>query len=1216
MKRKTLTKRIILLLGLSLFLSVLVFAGPNENAGIRFDLNSTTYGNQNDTTMAAPSVGDYIRVDVYAINVNNLDTYEFEVNYNHNQLDYITATATNPITYEPNILTTNGGEAIGWMVDTSTPGVLSIAYTLAGTDTLEAPEGEGLIADIVFQSLTATQGLLTFGDVHFYDSFSVMDIITDKGIAILFDEYGNVDGTVTDSNIGEPIEGAIISLGDFSDTTGTNGTYLLEYIPVGIYDITCTAEGYCDSVDVVEVLDGQTVTVDFVLEPIPCGTLNGTVIDANTGVPIEDALITAISQSRVEYTGFTNADGYYIIDSMFVSDVVGNYTVTCDAGDDYPLGEETDVEIIVDDTTTVDFVLGPLINMDLGYDDKLWNEWATADVKYYVKFPQYFELPYKVTKINIATYFQHNLEAVLFPDNGSGLPDTTNALLTANYSYKSEKDKQYYGVKWARFTVNGDGIIETPGPIWLEFKFPPDIEYKRLCVDTNSVSGMSYYYDEDYHPYTDGNYMMHIVERGVDLEHDVLIKEVDIPHRYTVPANNSIIPRIFVENAGQNMETFDVTCSIDSIGSNVYTSSIPVTIEPASTVPVSFEPWLVGEENSIYNISFYTQLGEDMYPSNDTLNITVTASLGDTLRYDFDMACGAVCNTYDANLIVRVTPQAYPCKLMEVMPCFWGAEATSIQIKVMEDANPTNLDIFEPGDVIWSGYRQTTPGTGYQHFDLSEENIIIYETDVEVYVCIVSPAYYMFYCLGNNWGDYNPPNRFNNLENNDHGNYLIPMVIQYSPPYPEIAVDPASFDVELPVDTTFNTTMTISNLGSGTLDFDISIPARSGSPRLTGNGNFAKVTPKIIDGNFAKPPIIPASAGTGANFRKDSKLAVSPISKIPIMGAQPKPTYEDTIHYDGNPIFGVGLTSGGTFEGAIRLTPTEIGPYDGWDLISLLFYYYIGDYNGTVKIYGQGTPSSAGDLITSEPYSVLGTQIWWRVDLSSPVSIDASQDIWVSLTVPHAAGEYPLGMDAGPAVDGKGDWIYCYGEWTEMQDHGRDGNWNIRAIVAPPGCEWLSVIPSSGTVPPEQSLDINVQFDTYELTPDSIYTTTILIYNNSTDSPVEIPVTLHTLEVGVEDPNPHVPIVFSLNQNYPNPFNPTTTISFSVTQTPSFVNLEIYNIKGQKVKTLINDVLPPGNHSVVWNGKNDKNESVSSGIYFYRITAGDFTDTKKCVILK
>ena len=183
--KRILYKEIILVLGVSLLFSSMVFAGPNENAGIRFDLDATTYGNQNDTIMTIQGVGDYIRLDVYAINVHNFDTYEFEVSYNQSQLEYITASATNPITYEPNILTTNGGTAIGWMIDNSTPGILSIAYTLACTDTLEAPEGEGLIADIVFQVSSTIGDSLTFGDVFFYDSFGVMDIITDKGIAII-----------------------------------------------------------------------------------------------------------------------------------------------------------------------------------------------------------------------------------------------------------------------------------------------------------------------------------------------------------------------------------------------------------------------------------------------------------------------------------------------------------------------------------------------------------------------------------------------------------------------------------------------------------------------------------------------------------------------------------------------------------------------------------------------------------------------------------------------------------------------------------------------------------------------------------------------------------------------------------------------------------------------------------------------------------------------
>ena len=95
--------------------------------------------------------------------------------------------------------------------------------------------------------------------------------------------------------------------------------------------------------------------------------------------------------------------------------------------------------------------------------------------------------------------------------------------------------------------------------------------------------------------------------------------------------------------------------------------------------------------------------------------------------------------------------------------------------------------------------------------------------------------------------------------------------------------------------------------------------------------------------------------------------------------------------------------------------------------------------------------------------------------------------------------------------------------------------------------------------------------------------------------------------------------------NYPNPFNPTTTISFSVTQTSSFVTLEIYNIKGQKVKVLSPSLCHPElvegrgetTYSVIWNGDDESGKSVSSGLYFYKLNVNGKTKAvKKCLLLK
>jgi len=94
-----------------------------------------------------------------------------------------------------------------------------------------------------------------------------------------------------------------------------------------------------------------------------------------------------------------------------------------------------------------------------------------------------------------------------------------------------------------------------------------------------------------------------------------------------------------------------------------------------------------------------------------------------------------------------------------------------------------------------------------------------------------------------------------------------------------------------------------------------------------------------------------------------------------------------------------------------------------------------------------------------------------------------------------------------------------------------------------------------------------------------------------------------------------IPLVSELNQNYPNPFNPSTTIEYSFVQ-DSFVQLSIYNIKGQKVRQLVSDQLPAGQHSVIWNGNNDNNKPVSSGVYFYKLKTDNSEKMKKMILIK
>ncbi len=94
-----------------------------------------------------------------------------------------------------------------------------------------------------------------------------------------------------------------------------------------------------------------------------------------------------------------------------------------------------------------------------------------------------------------------------------------------------------------------------------------------------------------------------------------------------------------------------------------------------------------------------------------------------------------------------------------------------------------------------------------------------------------------------------------------------------------------------------------------------------------------------------------------------------------------------------------------------------------------------------------------------------------------------------------------------------------------------------------------------------------------------------------------------------------IPEVTALRGNYPNPFNPETNISFDV-KSNSDVAIDIYNIKGQKVTRLIEKNFNAGRHTVVWKGQDDAGKNVASGVYFYKMTSGDYTQTKKMMLMK
>ena len=113
------------------------------------------------------------------------------------------------------------------------------------------------------------------------------------------------------------------------------------------------------------------------------------------------------------------------------------------------------------------------------------------------------------------------------------------------------------------------------------------------------------------------------------------------------------------------------------------------------------------------------------------------------------------------------------------------------------------------------------------------------------------------------------------------------------------------------------------------------------------------------------------------------------------------------------------------------------------------------------------------------------------------------------------------------------------------------------------------------------------------------------------DSPVVVETNALSL-----DQNLAIPTQFALHQNYPNPFNPSTQISFDVPEGSELVRLNIYNILGKNVSTLLNSVVNPGKHKVEWNAKDNEGNPVASGIYFYELSSSSFTARKKMLLIR
>jgi len=207
----------------------------------------------------------------------------------------------------------------------------------------------------------------------------------------------------------------------------------------------------------------------------------------------------------------------------------------------------------------------------------------------------------------------------------------------------------------------------------------------------------------------------------------------------------------------------------------------------------------------------------------------------------------------------------------------------------------------------------------------------------------------------------------------------------------------------------------------------------------------------------------------------------------------------------------------------------------------------------------------------------------------------------------------PAGIPAEPAVSIDDDTFFVV-VWTDY----RSGSPQIYSQVY----YFNEGLPSGGNSIVDNDLTNALHFSPdVALSPPNIYTA--WVDNRTPGDGFDIFAnTIRYRQTSVQEEEATRPVTFDLGQNYPNPFNPTTTISFSLKvqgstfKGPLRTTLTIYNIRGEKVKTLVNENRLPGNYKVIWDGKDDAGKRVASGVYFYRLKVGENSISKRMVLLK
>ena len=591
-------------------------------------------------------------------------------------------------------------------------------------------------------------------------------------------------------------------------------------------------------------------------------------------------------------------------------------------------------------------------------------------------------------------------------------------------------------------------------------------------------------------------------------------------------------------------------------------------------------------------------MGGDQHIVNLTGNITLDFNLPDLVLEDFESASFMM---YPWEFSGNADWTIDSSNAFEGSYC-----AKSGSIGDQEESNMSvNLDVVAPGDISFMVSVSTERSYDYLRFYI--DGVMLGAWDAEFPWAEVSYPV----AAGNHTFMWSYQKDYSVSSGSDCGwvDYIVFPAVG-TPPQPSMAVSPGSIELTIAPGSSDTRTITIANSGDGDLNYAVSYATNEKTATHSGvvalsKGEHDSNVGQIPELGFGGPD------GYGYNWIDSDEAGGPTYNWIDISSV-------GTVVGDGDDF------SHGPFSLGFSM------PFYGntFNQVNVCTNGFLSFTSTAAPYTNAAIPNADAPLNMIAPF-------WDDLNPNSGGTIyyyaDTSRFIVQYQDVPHYPSGNPETFQVIINLDGS--IVYQYnnivvtdgctvGIQNATGDDGLQVVYNaaylhndlaIQFASAPIPEPWLTVSPMNGTVTPAGNSDIVVTFNAADLVAGDYYGSVTVAGNDNNNPSDTVDIILHVGDAisGVGD----LPVAYKLGSAYPNPFNPSTTINFAL-PSDGLANLSVFDLAGRLVKTLVNSNMTAANHTVVWNGDDNSGRKVSSGTYYYRLTADGFAETRKMSLIK